>query len=111
MSIQPGRGQILGQDPQSNNPLLILAQAVERQTAVLAQIAENTKKEDRHTYAVDEVGEGSFMSYCLACSETAQRFIYPCEDPHKAPPGAPPSTFTIGGSVPRPPVSDILSGD
>lgn len=103
--------QIIGRDPESSNPLLILSRALTEQTEVLRQIAENTKKEDRHVYGVDEVGEGSFMSYCFACSENAGRYVYPCQDTQKAPPGAPPSTFMVGRIGSPVATPDILSGD
>jgi hypothetical protein len=103
--------QIIGRDPESSNPLLLLARALTEQTEVLKVIAENTKKEDRHVYGIDEVGEGSFMSYCFACSENLGRYVHPCQDEKKAPPGVPPSTFSVGRIGMPIAGPDILSGD
>ena len=111
MSIQPGQGQLLGQNPQTSNPLLILANAIEQQTEVFKEIAKNTAPEGRHIYALYEAGPGSFLTYCLACSEAEQHFIFPCTHPTKAPTQQPPGTFTVAGGPPRGDVADILTGD
>lgn len=110
MSVTPGRAQILGQQ-ETGNPLIVLANALAEQTGVLNRIAENTTPEGRHLYALHEVGVGSFLTYCLACSEAEQHFVFPCTHPTKAPTQLPPSTFTVEQGPPRGQVADILSGD
>lgn len=99
---------VLGRDEGSKNPLVVLANVMERQTQVLAQIAENTAKEGRHIYAYEEVQPGMWMGYCLACSEAAKRFVHPCLDAQKAPTSAPPASFEYTASTTP---SSPLNGD
>lgn len=108
MSIDPGKAQLLGKDPSTSNPLLVLATAIEHQTNAIIQIANNTTPEGRHIYAYEEVEPNLWVGYCLACSEAQKRFVHPCLDPQNAPPHAPPGTFQYGGDTP--PVNP-LSGD
>ena len=68
------------------NPLLVLAKALDKTNSRLADIAikldqlvDNTKKEGRHTYAIDKRDDGVWGTYCLACSEAAEEYIYPCK--------------------------------
>lgn len=102
---QPRRGE-------AANPLLVLAAAADKTnqhlTGVvldlgviathLKAIVKNTAKEDRHIYAIGRRDESTWGTYCLACSELAQEYVYPCllapqED-------RPPSHITILPSVP-----------
>ena len=112
MSINPGQAVNLGQTPEPTNPLLMLTKALVEQNEILALIAANTAKEERHLYAVQDVGgDGSFMSSSLACSEDQQRSIFPCAAGDRAPLTAPPATFQVT-QAPRPSARpDILSGD
>ena len=68
------------------NPLLVLAKALDKTNQHLTElvittraIASNTKKESRHTYAIDKRDEGVWGTYCLACSDAAEEYIYPCK--------------------------------
>ena len=60
------------------NPLLVLAAALDKANLYLHQISLNTKKEQRHIYALGELGNGEWGSYCLACSDSAQEYVHPC---------------------------------
>lgn len=111
MSIQPGKAHVLGKGPESANPLVMLAEVMERQNGILSQIATNTAPEARHIYALHPVGKDTFLTYCLACSEPVNSPIYPCEDPAQAPPQGPPGTFTVSPDLAVSQRPDILSGD
>lgn len=87
--------------PQAN-PLLVLATALDKSNQHLAQIVINTKKEDKHLYALAELTDGSWGTYCLACSEVAEEYVYPCSK-HDHTNVAPPSHVMS--------VQDIVSTD
>ena len=65
-------------------------------------LAVNSKQEDRHIYALSERGDGSWGSYCLACSEEAKDYIYPCAKYQGQP--YPPSHITVIEISPDTPV-------
>ena len=75
---------VLGQTG-TNNPLLILAEQLQTTNAILAKLEMNTRPELRmlHEYTVtavnDEGGHGRMWgTFCIACSNAAQEYIYPC---------------------------------
>lgn len=91
-----------GQSRSEPNPLLVLATALDKSnqhlTAVegyLAKIATNTKKEARHIYAIALREPGVWGTYCLACSDEAQEFTYPCLRFGEADATKPPSHISI----------------
>jgi len=76
--MSSGRIQVPGQNRSEPNPLLVLATALDKTNLYLHQISINTAKEARHIYALGELGNGEWGSYCLACSDAAQEYIHPC---------------------------------
>ena len=60
------------------NPLLVLATALDKANSYLHQIADNTKGEPKHLYALAQRPDDSWGSYCLACSEAVEEYVYPC---------------------------------
>lgn len=82
---------VLGRDEKSNNPLLILAEAVTQQTDVLKGIAKAMP--NKHVYQLHPAGPNQWMVYCHACSEDLERYIWPCEKRTQVDP-VPPSGFT-----------------
>ena len=82
-----------GQSRSEPNPLLVLAVALDKTNQhltgieagigmsmnYLKAIAENTVKETKHIYALAPRPGGDWGSYCLACSESAEMYVYPCE--------------------------------
>lgn len=94
---------ILGQRPESGNPLIYLANAMEKLEGPLKEIAHNTRPDATailpHRYAVtvaqiQDIGK-VWGSFCLACSDSAAEYIYPCRlEPDE--PIKPPRFFTIG---------------
>jgi hypothetical protein len=94
---------ILGQRPETNNPLLILAGAMEKLEQPLKEIAHNTRPDATavlpHRYGVTVAQTQDhgkvWGSFCLACSDSAAEFIFPCRlEPDE--PIKPPQFFTIG---------------
>ena len=74
--------------PRSNpvNPLEVLAVALDKTNQHLrsiststSRIAVNTAKEERHIYALTPRPDGDWASYCLACSEAVESWVYPCK--------------------------------
>lgn len=68
-------------DPNSpkGNPLIILAEAIERQTNVLGAIAANTAPQHAHQYGLAPAGDGTLWgTFCMACSEKDQHYVWPC---------------------------------
>lgn len=100
MSITPGGNTpILGDNGRPvNNPLVVLNGHLEAITAQLARIGGPTPP---HRYAVDVAQDPSgshgkmWGAYCLACSEAAETYVYPCQ---MAPEEQikPPQFFTVG---------------
>ena len=85
---------IPGQARNDPNPLLVLAAAADKTNQHLAHISTmlgalvvNTTKEVRHVYAIEERDIGIWGTYCLACSDAEQDYVYPCKrGEHTAPP-------------------------
>lgn len=90
---------VIGAPAQTNNPLVVLNYHLEQITAALQALA-TPKTGYPHDYALavaeDKGGHGKMWgSYCLACSEKVERFVYPCQlEPEEA--IKPPQFFTIG---------------
>lgn len=89
-----------GQNRDQPNPLLVLATALDKTNNHLSEvfkavqrIASNTAKENRHLYAMARRDESTWGTYCLACSESAEQYVYPCEV--MANTDRPPSHITI----------------
>lgn len=81
------------------NPLTVLAVSLDRATSHLSMIANtlsaiavNTAKEARHTYAIEERDVGVWGTYCLACSDAEEAYVYPCKLGEKL---APPSHISV----------------
>lgn len=82
---------VLGRDEKSNNPLLILSDAVAHQTSVLEKIAKAMPA--KHVYQLHSAGPEQWLVYCNGCSEAEERYVWPCHvREHDAP--VPPSGFT-----------------
>jgi hypothetical protein len=82
------------------NPLLVLAAGVDKTNQHLTNIelslrelSRNTAKEERHIYALAERPDGSWGTYCLACSEMESAYVYPCKRGGDDP--VPPSHITV----------------
>jgi len=89
-----GQLHIPGQPSPTNNPLLVLAAVGQHMIDPLNKIAENTKKEARHIYALGEGSSpGSWGSFCLACSDEQGEYIWPCAKYPQRP--IPPSHITV----------------
>lgn len=95
---------VIGKSDQPNNPLLLLANVMERVIEPLREIAANTRPDASavlpHRYAVTVVQDPSqgkvWGSFCLACTSEADEFIYPCKiEPDE--PIKPPAFFTVDG--------------
>jgi hypothetical protein len=78
-----GEIRLLGQ-PQGN-PLLILASALTEVTVQLGvanqhlgAIATNTAKENKHVYSLAPMQNGLWGTFCIACSDDAQDYVFPC---------------------------------
>ena len=93
---------VLGKGPENQNPLLVLAGAMEGVRGELAKIVENTKPDasagipHRYGLTIVETEEFGKMwgSLCIGCTYQVGEFVYPCQvedDPLK-----PPQFFTIG---------------
>ena len=88
---------IVGRPEGTNNPLVVLNEHLGAITQQLARIGGPTPP---HTYgleiAEDPGGHGKMWgAYCIACSEAAEHYVYPCQ---RAPEEQlkPPQFFTIG---------------
>lgn len=100
MSITPGADvPLLGENGRPvNNPLVVLNHHLGQITAQLARIGGPVPP---HRYAVDVAQDPSgahgkmWGSYCLACSEQAETYVYPCQvSPDEQ--IKPPQFFTVG---------------
>ena len=92
---------IPGQVPDTSNPLLVLATAIEKQTMSLERVLHSFSKslddaaERKHHYALAQVSNDNWGTYCYACSDEAMDFIYPCVKFTSADRPAPPSTIAV----------------
>jgi len=102
---------IPGRPRDSNNPLVMITEAMNKQTEVITQglsLIVRRMGDERHVYALEPIenehGKG-FLSYCLSCSNTQQRFVHPCAimGPELLP--IPPSTMLVEG----PPETDTTA--
>ena len=97
----PHRIQVPGQPSrQAANPLELLAVTIDKTNSHLAHmsraldmVAANTAKETKHIYALAPRPDGDWGSYCLACSESAEMYVYPCKTDFDA--VAPPSHIAV----------------
>lgn len=99
-----GELRIPGRPDGTNNPLLVLAEAITTHVAKpLERIAAAADKADaRHDYAVAIANipqHGKVWgTFCTACSAQAEEYVYPCalkpDDPIR-----PPAFFTIGRAL------------
>lgn len=99
--------QVPGQNRDQPNPLLVLAVALDKANQYLHKmstsiddmevntrlIAANTTKSIRHQYGIAQRDEDTWGSYCIACSDASEAYVYPCEVHPDAP--KPPSHITI----------------
>ena len=93
--------EVPGQARRDPNPLLVLATALDKTNNHLGEImratqriATNTKIEARHIYALEKRDELTWGTYCLACSEEAKTYVYPCEQ-WAEPADTPPSHISV----------------
>jgi hypothetical protein len=56
-------------------------------------IVANTARPERHFYGIAQRDESTWGTYCIACSEASETYVYPCEVHADAP--RPPSHITI----------------
>ena len=89
---------ILGQNPESNNPLLVLAKAIREANVHLGKMAKAMP--NKHVYQLHPAGPNQWMVYCNGCSEDQERYVWPCE---KAEPDSP---VPPSGFVAEPPAED-----
>lgn len=100
MTVTPGGGTpILGRGPEgTNNPLVVLNNHLGQMTDLLGIIAAKVSGDLPHVYVVarqDAEHVGAYWgSFCLACTDEASEFVFPCSKSQD--PIHPPNFFTIG---------------
>ena len=92
--------QVPGQNRGQPNPLLMLAKSVDKtnnhlaeMVGLLGMLVSNTAKPSQHFYGIAPRDESTWGSYCIACSDAVEHYVYPCEVHPDAP--RPPSHITI----------------
>ena len=107
----PGREQI-------GNPLTVLTAALEQQSSILTQGFNSLIKigmaSQRHVYAlqyVEDVHGAGFITYCHACSEAAERQVFPCIVNSEEDMPRPPAAFSVEAPrIPRGNPGDLPTG-
>lgn len=88
----------------TNNPLLILAEAIDRSVAGplerLARAAELGASAHEYAVAIADIPQHGRVwgAYCMSCSAQAQTYVYPCENAAEGD-LMPPRFFTVGKAL------------